>query len=291
MKIDSAFKNILLVSIGLSFGASAVADTLATNDPSETFPELDVKDRYLIAFNPLDGNERVVLPPNAENKGRVPFGENTSGQSKEEVAGLISLNGEVLSIYDAINTIYVEASREEAIRLSRDPRVLYVEQDNIVQAQGVQYSPGWALDRLDESSPSTGDGSYAYTATGAGRKIYVLDSGLNMATPAVAAQFGSRASVIYDYNGSIGDDCQGHGSAVSSVAAGATHGVAKGATVVMAKITIGCTISAYVSTTVTALNWIATNEVPGTIINWSHGFEDPMGVCTPIYSSSLETAF
>ncbi len=42
--------------------------------------------------------------------------------------------------------------------------------------------------------------TYVYTNTGAGREIYILDSGLDLSNPTVAAQFGGRASVIWDVN-------------------------------------------------------------------------------------------
>jgi subtilisin family serine protease len=59
--------------------------------------------------------------------------------------------------------------------------------------------------------------SYQYEYDGSGRTIYVLDSGLNINNPKVAAEFGSRASILSDVNfAGKGEDCVGHGTMVSS---------------------------------------------------------------------------
>ena len=112
----------------------------------------------------------------------------------------------------------------EAERWRKDGRVEYVEQDMILTSGTTQSNPGWGLDRLDETSVTL-DNTYVYTNTGAGREIYILDSGLDLSNPTVAAQ-------------------------VSSAAAGSTKGIAKGATVIMAKITSGCTGGSSISTSV-----------------------------------------
>ena len=137
----------------------------------------------------------------------------------------------------------------EAERWRKDGRVEYVEQDMILTSGTTQSNPGWGLDRLDETSVTL-DNTYVYTNTGAGREIYILDSGLDLSNPTVAAQFGGRASVLWDVNGGTGADCNGHGTQVSSAAAGSTKGIAKGATVIMAKITSGWTGGSSISTSV-----------------------------------------
>jgi hypothetical protein len=115
---------------------------------------------------------------------------------------------------------------------------------------------------------------------------------LNVGTSAVTSEFGSRASVIYDVNGGSGDDCRGYGTMVSSVAAGNQYGVAKGATVVMGKITVACTGTSAISTSVTAFNWLAVNAPAGSVVNWSHALSqgDPNNPCAAAYSTSLDNA-
>ena len=166
------------------------------------------------------------------------------------------------------SAIHINVGEKEALRLALDKRVLSVEQDIKTKLSTTQSNPGWGLDRIDEQVAST-DNTYNYTATGAGRTIYVLDSGLRIGTMGAGDEFGGRASVVWDVNGAGGDDCNGHGSKVSSIIAGDTFGVAKGATIKMAKVTPGCSDEPNLSASITAFNWIATNAPAGSIVNWS----------------------
>lgn len=238
-----------------------------------------INNSYIIGFKrpsifDQEGHGQSLIDPPDESQrgtGNIPFGEHSTGQSKENLAGMMGLRGEVLAIFEAINAVHVMIDEDEAERWRQDDRVEYVEQDRILTSGTTQTSPGWGLDRLDEASVTL-DNTYVYTNTGAGREIYILDTGLDLSNPTVAAQFGGRASVIWDVNGGNGADCNGHGTQVASAAAGSTKGIAKGATVIMAKITAGCTGSSSISTSVTAFNWLAVNETAGTLLTGAKDF-------------------
>lgn len=179
----------------------------------------------------------------------------------------------------------------EANRIRRHPQVLEVEQDRILTLQTTQSNPGWGLDRLDQATPPLNN-TYVYSTDGAGQTIYILDSGLDLSKAAVAAEFGGRASIIYDVNGGAGYDCLGHGTKVASAAGGNIKGVAKGASLVIAKVTTQCTENFDASTVILALNWLAANAPRGTIANLSLGYYDDSGTCSnfPFLSMSLENA-
>jgi subtilisin family serine protease len=169
---------------------------------------------------------------------------------------------------------------EEAERLRRHPDVLWVEQDSVVALDGSQSNPGWALDRIDEAS-SVYDNNYSWTYTGAGQTVYILDSGLDIGAPYLTAEFGSRASVIHDFNpGGTGQDCTNHGTPVASLVAGKTFGVAKGATIIMAKISNLCTRDLIFGMVAESLNWLAMNAPAGTTVNMSIGTGG--GVACPV---------
>ena len=209
-------------------------------------------------------------------------------QSKEKLAAQLNLKGKVVSILETINAVHVNMTADEAQRLSLDPRVLHVQQDMIATA-ALQNNPGWAVDRLDEVTPLLDNTYNDSPSNGTGRTIYILDSGIALGNATVAAEFSGRASVIWDVNGSTGNDCLGHGTQVASAAAGNTYGTAKGATVIAAKITTGCTDSTAVSTSITLFNWLAANAPRGSIANWSYEFRDT--TCkNPTYDTALEGA-
>lgn len=249
-----------------------------------------VTDSYIVTFKKPSGMEKPIIdPPNEMNRGQTPFGIHSTGQSKEKLAAQLNLRGKVVSILETINAIHVNMTADEAQKLSLDKRVLHIQQDRVVNAL-VQNNPGWALDRLDELAPTLDNTYNDIPSTGAGRTIYILDSGLALGNSTVAAEFGGRASVIWDVNGGTGDDCNGHGTQVASVAAGNVYGTAKGATVIVAKITTGCTGSSSIATSATAFNWLAINAPRGSAVNWSHGLSDSSGACGPVYDVPLESA-
>lgn len=270
-----------------------IADKLIAN---ATLPEkIIVENSYIVTFKEAKAGESNIVASADVNgiKGgntKVPFGQHSSGQDKQELADSINLKGEIVSIFDTSNAIHIKAGDKEALRLALDKRVLSVEQDIRARISSTQNNPQWGLDRLDEQTATT-DNTYHYSSTGAGRTVYVLDSGLNTTLPGVIAEFGNRASVIWDVNGVGGGDCNGHGSKVSSAIAGNNFGVAKGATILMAKVTDGCSDYANLSATIVALNWLAANASAGSIVNWSYELSYEQDDCsTGVSSSKLEQA-
>lgn len=248
-----------------------------------------VEDSYIVTFKKDAG---LVQPPNEANrgKGNIPFAQHGTGQSKSVLAAALGTKGEVASIFEAINAIHIKTDANEAERLRQDKRVLRVDQSVLGTLPATQVNPGWGLDRLDSFSPAL-DGTYNYQYTGAGRTIYLLDSGIALSNPAVAAEFGGRASIIWDVNNGVpyGDDCVGHGTKVASIAGGNTLGAAKGATLIEAKITTGCTNSVDVTALVDALNWLAANAPKGTIVLVEAQFTT--GSCsTPFFHAPLDNA-
>ena len=299
---------------------SSVGTALGKNDyplqpeitAKKNLPEsMVVKNSYIVSFKSPNSAAMAgryatpfILPartpisslPKQENRtgiyAPVPFGEHSSGQSKKELAKELGIQGEVVSIFDNINAIHIRASKKEASRLSRDERVLRVEQDRKTITSTSQFNSGWGLDRMDDSSTFPAlNNTYNYAATGMGRDVYVLDTGLNLNNPTVAAEFDHwRADIVWDVSGGNAEDCAGHGTQVSSIIAGNTYGVAKGARIHMAKISYGCSDAADLSASIAAMNWIATNTVRGTIAIWSHELKHPTGSCAGAISADFENA-
>ena len=151
----------------------------------------------------------------------------------------------------------------EAVR--RNPNVAYVEEDGIASAAATQYGAPWGLDRIDQHRPPL-NGTYDYTSTGSGVRIYVLDSGVRFDH----AEFGGRAVAGFDAFGGNGSDCYGHGTHVAGTAAGSTYGVAKGATVVSVRV-FDCFGKGPWSGIIAGVEWVTINHVKPAVANMSLG--------------------
>lgn len=139
----------------------------------------------------------------------------------------------------------------------------------------------WGIDRSDQPSLPRNN-SYLFTTTGVGVHVYVLDGGIK----ATHREFGTRVGAGFNAvnNGSL-DDCLSyhHGTAVASIIAGATYGIAKSATIHPVKVVDFCTNSG--GTTgiyVTAFNWIAQNHQSPAVANLS-GANDASLVSSPSF--------
>ena len=97
----------------------------------------------------------------------------------------------------ALNGFSAQMTEEEALRLSKDPRVRFVEEDSVMEASITQTNPPWGLDRTGQRDLPL-NRTYSYTTTGSGVNVYIIDTGIRR----THTQFGGRAFVGFD---AIGD--------------------------------------------------------------------------------------
>ena len=115
-------------------------------------------------------------------------------------------------------------SPQQALALSRDNRVKYVEEDFVVTKNDVQNSAPWGLDRIDQRNLPLST-TYNYTTNGTGVHVYVLDSGIRATHNEFTGRLGNGTDTIND--GQNGNDCDGHGTHVAGTIGGTNYGVAK----------------------------------------------------------------
>jgi subtilisin family serine protease len=180
------------------------------------------------------------------------------GKSKEKSA---KANGKMKFSYtSAIKGFAAELSDEAVAQLRRDPDVAYIEQDQTVSLSTTQTGATWGIDRIDQRNRPL-SGTYTYTATGAGVRVYIIDTGIRTSH----SQFGGRASTVYGSS-----DCNGHGTHVAGTVGGSTYGVAKGALLRGVRV-LNCSGSGTWSGIIAGVDWVRTNHIKPAVANMSLG--------------------
>ncbi|HEX6127224.1 MAG TPA: S8 family serine peptidase [Pyrinomonadaceae bacterium] len=220
------------------------------------------------------------------NKYIVVLNEDAVGRSAEgpvveaEAQFLSSVyGGSVRGVYaNALKGYAADMTPEQAETLSRDERVQFVEEDSMISVSATQTGAPWHLDRVDQRSMPM-DTNFSYTNAGAGSHIYILDTGIRVSHQ----EFGGRASVAYDAldDGQNGLDCNGHGTHVAGIAAGATYGAAKNAFVHSVRV-LPCPGGGQISDLIEGIDWLTANRINPAVANIS--------ITAPGTSPAMESA-
>lgn len=195
-----------------------------------------------------------------------------------------------------------------------DPRVRYIEQNLQLQHAGLsancQGLTGasrtlctwfngeymWHMDRIDEPTWNFRDGEYNRCTLGTTVRAYVLDLGVDRnhqefaATPSIPNRVVQQVDFSSDAGPGNTDTTNGcantqftnswHGTAVASILAGASVGVAR-AEIVSVKAYRCSDQLATTASLITAVNWIATNNGGRPAVVNHSGFIPPWGAFLP----------
>lgn len=244
----------LLVVIVLSLMSFASRPTRSQDNEKFLRHENSIPNHYIVVLDDEVVGERGVFSI-------TPY-------VAEDVASRYS--GKVEHIYKhALNGFSVEMSEAEAEDLSQDFRVKFVEEDGVMETSAVQNNPPSGLDRIDQHNLPV-DASYTYFQTGAGVRVYVIDTGIRTTHVQFGPPSDSRALNVFDAFGGTGDDCNGHGTHVSGIIGGTTYGVAKKALLRGVRV-LPCAGSGSVSNVIAGVDWVQQFHVPPAVANMSLG--------------------
>ena len=206
--------------------------------------EFQPSGKVFASGKPAQSNSRIIKAEQPiPNEYIVVLKDDISEQDLEKKADKIArrYGGKISSYYKyGIKGFSVTMSEAAAVKLSRHPLVKFIE-ENAVQtlSGGVQSqspTPNWGLDRIDQFHLPLNN-TYYYSADGTGVHVFIIDTGIRYThqeflgnTGAPRVDLGNSKN-LYDLNNPTDIiDCNGHGTAVASIAGGRTFGVAKNVT-------------------------------------------------------------
>jgi PKD repeat protein len=259
----------ILAVVTLCLGVAAVLSIRVNAQVADT--------KLVRSENSVPHSYIVVLEPAASGA----LGESSrSAVVAEDLSR--SYGGKVRNVFrHAIGGYAAQMTPKQALALSRDPRVRYVEEDSLMTIEATQSGATWGLDRVDQRDLPL-DTFYTYNATGAGVRAYIIDTGIRASHVDIAGRVISGYTAISDGNGT--NDCNGHGTHVAGTTGGSTWGVAKGVTLVPVRV-LGCNGSGTTSGVIAGVDWVTAqknaNPSQRSVANMSLGGSA---------SSSLDTA-
>jgi subtilisin family serine protease len=183
--------------------------------------------------------------------------------------------GKVRSIFDIIHGFSAELPDGAIEALRRNPNVEYIEAVVTVSPASVgdtvQVAPRLPLDRIDQRALPL-DGTYVYQTqlTGAGVRIWIVDSGVEPTEPDLQGRVDLTLSMTTYAGTSPFAPCSTHGTGVALAAAGTIAGIAKAATINVARIR-DAQCNGTQEDIVTAITWIMGNSSQPAAINVSYG--------------------
>ena len=177
-------------------------------------------------------------------------------------------SGAVRDVYQyALKGFSVQLTRERAAALANDPRVEYVEADQVFHTMATQTPATWGLDRIDQRDLPLNN-TYNYNQTGQGVHAYIIDTGVRPTHQQFTGRMGNGFTAVNDGQGT--NDCNGHGTHVAGTTGGTTYGVAKQVTLHAVRV-LGCTGSGSNAGVIAGVDWVTQNHVKPAVANMSLG--------------------
>ncbi len=238
-------------------------------------PGRAIKGQYIVLLKDQQNNQFSIASSNeaSSNQSVSQLSKQSSVERKAtintmslEIASRVK--GKVLRQYsNGVKGFVLKMDPTEITRLREDPRVLMIEQDQIMSISATQNNATWGLDRIDQSDLPL-DNDYNYELDGSGVNAYIIDTGVLTSH----GDFGGRAVSGWDFvdNDADASDCNGHGTHVAGTVGSSTWGVAKNVNITAVRV-LGCNGSGTNSGVIGGIDWVTANAVFPAVANMSLG--------------------
>jgi subtilisin family serine protease len=116
----------------------------------------------------------------------------------------------------------------------RNPKVKYIEQNQLMSAVVDQTPATWGLDRINQANLPL-DNKYSYTTNGSTVDVYIFDTGIKLDHVEFTGRIVLPGFDAFSATNN-GNDLNGHGTHVAGTVAGTIYGVAKGAKLIPVRV-------------------------------------------------------
>lgn len=236
-----------------------------------------IKDQYIVLLKEPSSPEKIFRTGSASTSTNVEFfglsSKQTRTQRKVSINALAmdisaKVKGKVVRQYASAAPGFMMRMRASELHaLRQDPRVLLIEQDQVMSVTNTQSGATWGLDRIDQANLPL-NSSYTYSLDGTGVNAYIIDTGILTSH----SDFGGRAVSGWDFidNDANAADCNGHGTHVAGTVGGSTWGVAKNVKLYGVRV-LGCDGGGTSSGVLAGVDWVTENAVFPAVANMSLG--------------------
>jgi subtilisin family serine protease/subtilisin-like proprotein convertase family protein len=251
-----------------NFSAAALAlATLAPLSLVACFPDAADKEpqsKLVRAADPVAGEYIVVLAKPVGQRAMAPL--EVTALSEQLLAPLAAKpEQEYTSAIQGFSV--VNLTEAEALALTEDPRVAYVQENGRVSIDATQTGATWGLDRSDQLALPLNQ-TYTYNADGTGVKAYIIDTGIRSTHTNFGGRVGTGFTSINDGQGT--NDCQGHGTHVAGTVGSTTWGIAKNVQLIPVRV-LNCQGSGTDAGVIAGVDWVAANHSGPSVANLSLG--------------------
>ncbi len=116
----------------------------------------------------------------------------------------------------------------------KNPKVKYIEQNQLISAVVDQSPATWGLDRINQANLPL-DNKYSYTTDGSTVDVYIFDTGIKLDHTEFTGRIVLPGFDAFSLTNN-GNDLNGHGTHVAGTVAGTLYGVAKGAKLIPVRV-------------------------------------------------------